>query len=258
MQPVKRVRKPKPATTAVSEVAAWETIDDRRGEPGSYEYRVRWEDGSESWVARAQLIEDGNEASIENVDRYLARYPNREIRFVEFLTRDCRAAMVIADRNDNSCVAHAIQMVFELMGHQQAADAVPAIWEQYRADSQQTRFDVTRGFQSSGQIGRFLRTAIPATGLTIDTEAFKHNYYYGEGCGYITIAKAVVLGQLPPGHYLLAAYRRNMRCHCVAMQVTIDQEVLIREDSTTTGIGDQKWFKAINFIRPIVIDPPAA
>jgi hypothetical protein len=59
---------------------------------------------------------------------------------------------------------------------------------------------------------------------------------------------------MPPGVYLVSAYKRNMRGHCVAVQVTEDEDVLVREDGEDSGIGDHLWMRMIAYIRRVELE----
>ena len=58
---------------------------------------------------------------------------------------------------------------------------------------------------------------------------------------------------LPPGVYIVGAFKRNMRAHCFAMEVKDNEDVVVREEGVDSGIGDQRWLRMIKFIRKVEV-----
>ena len=80
------------------------------------------------------------------------------------------------------------------------------------------------------------------------------NLYNGDGAGVMAIVDRVLpddkgIRVLPPGVYLVCGYKRNMRAHCFAMEVTPDEDVFVREEGTNSGIGNHMWLRMNKFIR---------
>ena len=79
--------------------------------------------------------------------------------------------------------------------------------------------------------------------MEINIATLGKNLYDGDGAGATAIMRRVIPNDqgvrvLPPGVYLLCGYKRNMRAHCFAMEVTQEEDVIVREDGIDSGIGD--------------------
>ncbi|TDH66013.1 hypothetical protein CCR75_005852 [Bremia lactucae] len=157
----------------------------------------------------------------------------------------------MAANEDNSCVAHAIQMAYELLGLDKAA----AI-SQKSGGTNLSGIDVSSGFKHVKQIVRYCRYAVPKPGWSIHLPQLRQNLFDGDGVGYLATVRRVlplpnvVLG---PGVYIVGAYKKNMPSHCFAMQINQLGAVIIRENGATTVLGENRWFRTISFIRPIQV-----
>lgn len=253
MRPDKRTRR----SVRSVETGEIDCIDNRRTVATGFEYRVTWVDGSDPmWLPRDQLIEDGNANLVETFDAYLLRYPNREQPYQAYISRNARAFSAVADREDNTCLPHAIQMALELLGHRQESARLPEIWEEYLRDAIDARIPLNEGFHKLGEIVRYCSSAVPRCGVELSIKTLRKNLYDGEGAGPMAIVRRVLpddkgVRVLKPGVYLVGAYKRNMRAHCFAMEVTADEDIIVRENGIDSGIGDQMWLRMIKFIRRI-------
>ncbi|KAL8005008.1 putative Chromo-like domain superfamily protein [Plasmopara halstedii] len=116
IRPVKRTRR----SVLSTEVGEIDCIDNRRSVETRLEYRVTWIDDSDPiWLPRDQLVEDGNANLVETLDADLLRYPNCELPYQAYISRNARAFSAIADGEDNACLPHVVQMALEFLGHQQ-------------------------------------------------------------------------------------------------------------------------------------------
>ncbi|TDH66348.1 hypothetical protein CCR75_009607 [Bremia lactucae] len=162
----------------------------------------------------------------------------------------------MAANEDNSCVAHAIQMAYELLGLDEASRHLPEIWREYVDQANLSGIDVSSGFKHVELIDRYCRYAVPKSGWSIHLPQLRQNLFDGDGVGYLAIARRVlplpnvVLG---PGAYIVGAYKKNMRRHCFAMQINQLGAVIIRENGANAGLGENRWFRTISFIRPIKV-----
>ncbi|DAZ97911.1 TPA: hypothetical protein N0F65_007252 [Lagenidium giganteum] len=254
MKPPKRTRRPREETT---ELVEFERIDDRRGEPGQYEYHVVWSRDSSDWLTHDQLIEDGNVEAVETVDRYLSKHPDRQVSFQQFVSEDAHALYALGANDDNSCVAHAIQMAFELLGLHEPSRKLPSIWTKYREDAEKCGIDYSNGMAKATQLFRYCRVGVPDSGYSIHLKTLKQNLFDGDGAGYVAIAKRAISTPpiLTPGVYLVGANQRNMRGHCFALLVTTDTRLIVRENGHNSGLREHLWFRTIQFIRRFVAFP---
>ena len=255
MRPVKSTRR----SVMPVEIGEVDCIDNRRTVATGLEYRVTWADNSDPiWLPRDQLIEDGNANLVETLDAYLLRYPNRELTFQAYISRNARAFSAVADEEDNACLPHAVQMALELLGHQQESARLPAIWSEYLQNAVNTKVPLNEGFHKFGEIVRYCSNAVPKCGVELSIKTLRKNLYDGEGAGPMAIVRRVLpddkgVRVLKPGVYLVGAYKRNMRAHCIAMEVTTDEDIIVRENGIDSGIGDQTWLRMIKFIRRIKV-----
>ena len=255
MRPVKRARQP--ATNV--EVGEIECIDDRRGSADRREYRVQWCDDSDGvWLPRDHLVEDGNAHLVDTFDTYLERYPDRSLTFQAFISRNARAFAAIADGDDNSCVPHALQMALELLGHQEHSARLPSIWAEYLESAAASNISLSDGFHKTSEIVRYCAKGVIKCGVEINVKKLKTNIYDGEGAGPMAIVTRVLpnakgVRVLPPGVYIVGAFKRNMRAHCFAMEVKDNEDVVVREEGVDSGIGDQRWLRMIKFIRKVEV-----
>lgn len=256
MRPVTRPRR-----TRVIEVGEVDIIDDRRGEDGAYEYRVVWSDSSAdpTWLPREHLVEDGLTNLLEVTDMYFDRYPNKELPYQAFISRNARAYRAMADNEDNSCVPHAIQMALELLGYGTASLELPTIWKDYVSASPADQ-QLQHGFRQYRQLKRYCTNAagVPKCGVQICIKTLDNNLFDGNGSGPMALVNRVLPDDdgkcvLGPGVYIVGAYKRNMRGHCFAMQVTKDEDIIVREDGEDTGLGDHHWMRLISYIRQIKV-----
>jgi hypothetical protein len=255
MRPVKRTRR----SVMAVETGEVDCIDNRRTVATGLEYRVTWVDGSDPiWLPRDQLIEDGNANLVETLDAYLLRYPNRELSYQAYISRNARAFSAVADGEDNTCLPHAVQMALELLGHRQESARLPEIWTEYLQNAIVAKVPLNEGFHKLGEIVRYCSNAVPRCGVELSIKTLRKNLYDGEGAGPMAIVSRVLpddkgVRVLKPGVYLVGAYKRNMRAHCFAMEVTKDEDIIIRENGIDSGIGDQTWLRMIKFIRRIKV-----
>ncbi|TDH73942.1 hypothetical protein CCR75_000506 [Bremia lactucae] len=234
MRPVKRTRK----SVVLEERGDVDTIDKRRTTATGLEYRVTWLDDSNSvWLPRNQLIEDGNANLIETVGAYYQRYPNQEVTYQAFISRNARAYSAIADNEDNSCLPHAIQMALELLGYQHKSEQLPSIWTQYLEDAVKAKVPLDEGFHKTSEIVRYCIKGVSKTLGDCKTR------FPGDNGVRV----------LEPGVYIVGAFKRNMRAHCFAMHVTEDEDIIVREERIDSGIGDQTWLRMIEFIRRVKV-----
>ena len=242
-----------------AETGEVDCIDNRRSGAAGPEYRVTWVDDSDPiWLPRDQLIEDGNANLIETLDAYLLRCPTRELPYQAYISRNARAFSAVADGEDNACLPHAVQMALELLGHQQESARLPQIWTEYLQTAVDAKVPLNEGFHKLGEIVRFCSSAVPRCGVELNIKTFRENLYDGDGAGPMAIVRRVLpddkgVRVLQPGVYLVGGYKRNMRAHCFAMEVTTDEDIIVRENGTDSGIGDQTWLRMIKFIRRIKV-----
>ncbi|TDH72355.1 hypothetical protein CCR75_008775 [Bremia lactucae] len=152
----------------------------------------------------------------------------------------------MAANEDNSCVAHAIQMAYELLGLDEASRHLPEIWREYVDQANLSGIDVSSGFKHVEKI----------SGWSIQLPQLRQNLFDGDGVGYLAIARRVLFLPnvvLGPGVYIVGAFKKNMRGHCFAMQINQLGAVIIRENGANTGLGENRWFRTISFIRPIKV-----
>ncbi|KAF1333992.1 hypothetical protein FI667_g2366, partial [Globisporangium splendens] len=255
MRPVKRTRR----SVMTEETGEIDCIDNRRTVATGLEYRVTWVDDSDPiWLPRDQLIEDGNANLVETLDAYLLRYPNRELTYQAYISRNARAFSAVADGEDNACLPHAVQMALELLGHQQESARLPEIWTEYLQNAVDAKVPLYEGFHKLGEIVRYCSNAVPRCGVELNIKTLRKNLYDGEGAGPMAIVRRVLPEDkgdrvLKPGVYLVGGYKRNMRAHCFAMEVTTDEDIIVRENGIDSGIGDQTWLRMIKFIRRIKV-----
>jgi len=255
MRPVKRTRR----SVMTEEIGEVDCIDNRRTVATGLEYRVTWVDGSDPiWLPRDQLIEDGNANLVETLDAYLLRYPNRELTYQAYISRNARAFSAVADGEDNACLPHAVQMALELLGHQQESARLPEIWTEHLQNAVDAKVPLNEGFHKLGEIVRYCSKAVPRCGVELNIKTLRKNLYDGEGAGPMAIVRRVLpddkgVRVLKPGVYLVGGYKRNMRAHCFAMEVTTDEDIIVRENGIDSGIGDQMWLRMIKFIHRIKV-----
>ncbi|KAL7993423.1 hypothetical protein Plhal703r1_c69g0170661 [Plasmopara halstedii] len=139
-------------------------------------------------------------------------------------------------------------MAFELLGLTEASRALPDIWREYVTQANKAGVPVTNGFKKIDQIVRYCRQAVCKSGWSIHLAQLQQNLFDGNGAGYVAIARRVLPMPevvLHPGVYLVGVFKKNMRGHCFAMQVTSQEEVIIRENGTNSGLGDNLWFRTL-------------
>ncbi|KAL8023144.1 hypothetical protein Plhal710r2_c007g0035191 [Plasmopara halstedii] len=203
---------------------------------------------------RRTLVEDDNANLVETLDAYLLRYPNCELSYQAYISRNVRAFSAIADGEDNSCLPHAVQMVLELLGHQQESARLPEIWAEYLQNAVNAKVPLNEGFQTLSEVVRYCSNAVPRCGVELSIKTLCKNLYNEEGAGPMAIVRRALpddkgVRVLKPGVYLVGAYKRNMRAHCFAMKVTADEDTIVRENGIDSGIGDHMWLCMIKFIR---------
>lgn len=257
MRPVKRARR----SIITEETGEVDCIDNRRAVATRVEYRVTWTDDSDPiWLPRDRLIEDGNANLIETLDAYLLRFPNRELPYQAYISRNARAFSAVADGGDNACLPHAVQMALELLGHQQESARLPEIWTEYLQSAIEAKVPLHEGFHRLSQIVRYCTKAVPRCGVEPNIKTLRKNLYNGDGAGAMAIVRRVLpdasgVRVLSPGVYLVGGYKRNMRAHCFAMEVTADEDIIVRENGINSGIGDLTWLRMIKFIRKFEVQP---
>ncbi|KAL7690610.1 hypothetical protein Plhal304r1_c012g0048471 [Plasmopara halstedii] len=118
----------------------------------------------------------------------------------------------MANNDDNSCVAHAIQMAFELLGLTEASRALPDIWREYVTQANKAGVPVTNGFKKIDQIVRYCRQAVCKSGWSIHLAQLQQNLFDDNGAGYVAIARRVLPMPevvLYPGIYLVGVFKKN-------------------------------------------------
>ncbi|KAF1773398.1 hypothetical protein GQ600_15377 [Phytophthora cactorum] len=178
-----RTRRQCPLYAAMSvETGEIDCIDNRRTVVTGFEYRVTWVDDSDPiWLPRDQLMEDGNANLVETLDAYLLRYPNRELTYQAYISRNARAFSAVADGEDNACLPHAVQMALELLGHQQESARLPEIWTEYLQNAVDAKVPLNEGFHKLGEIVRYCSNAVPRCGVELDIKTLRKNLYDGDG-----------------------------------------------------------------------------
>ncbi|GAB9477615.1 hypothetical protein Gpo141_00014720, partial [Globisporangium polare] len=230
-------------------------IRNRRGEGDEREYLIAWNDGSLVWkrIDELKLCP----ILVALYDRYVERYPDRTVSYAEFTARDVPAIGMMSDSKYDDCAIHAVEMVFELMGLLKEARCLRKLGSDYiewldkrNSDGPGVDSSRSRGLKLK-DLCRYLALEVPKTGWAVDVGIFsRKNYFQGKGRGPGAIVDLALKGKLDPGVHLVHAYKPSGRGHCVAMRYVRD-ELVIRDESKTTGIMKHRWISNIRFVREI-------
>ncbi|KAF1327935.1 hypothetical protein FI667_g7203, partial [Globisporangium splendens] len=83
------------------------------------EYRLVWGDGSLVWKKLSEL--KGCPILVQTYDRYLEKYPSKEITYAQFITRDVPSMRLMGANDHDDCAVHAFEMAFEMIGLKEEA-----------------------------------------------------------------------------------------------------------------------------------------
>ncbi|TDH66071.1 hypothetical protein CCR75_004893 [Bremia lactucae] len=94
--------------------------------------------------------------------------------------------------------------------------------------------------------------------MELSIKTLRTNLYDGGGAGAMATVRRVLPDSsggrvLSLGVYLVGGYKRNMQAHCFAMEVTAEDDIIVRENGIDTGIGDLTWLRMIKFFRRIQV-----
>lgn len=165
----------------------------------------------------------------------------------------------MSDNGVNHCAVHSVEMVLELLGLLKEARCLRKLGSNYIEWLDKRNTDGP-GIDSSRNRGlklkdlcRYLAQEVPKTGWAVDVDIFsKKNYFQGKGRGSGAIVDLALKGKLEPGVYLVHAYKPSGRGHCVVMRYVRD-ELVIRDESKTSGMMNHRWISNIRFIREICV-----
>ncbi|TDH66521.1 hypothetical protein CCR75_005798 [Bremia lactucae] len=117
-----------------------------------------------------------------------------------------------------------------MAANEEASRHLPEIWRECVDQANLAGIDVSSGFKHVEQIVRYCRCAIPKSGWSIHLPQLRQNLFDGDGVGYLAIARRVH----PLPNVVLGP-------------------VIIRKNGANTGLGENRWFRTISFIRPIKV-----
>ncbi|GAB9464301.1 hypothetical protein Gpo141_00001736 [Globisporangium polare] len=234
-------------------------IHNRRGKGDDREYQLVWKDGSLVWKKLCEL--QACPILVALYDRYIDKYPTKEISYAQFTARHVLAIGLMSDNVFNDCAVHSVEMAFELMGLKEEARCLRGLGADFiaklaaaegRSGIDYTALDASSsrvlGFKLK-ELSRFLVQEVPKVSWRVNMELFsRKNWFAGKGVGPGAVADLVISGKLPMGMYLLHAYKSSGQSHCVALRY-VNDELVVRKEGMCDGIMNQKWITNIRFIR---------